>query len=324
MTKFYFFGGKGGVGKSTISSAFAIKSSDAGLRTLLVSTDPAHSTADVFDQPFGNEPSPVEGYENLWALEIDPEAELEEHMLEIKRAMNDQVSATIVNELEGHIEMAHQTPGAHEAALFDRIIEVMREAEGYDRIVFDTSPTGSTLRLLSLPEHLEQWIERLESKRARSLRLFEYSALGADRREAEERTVKDPIINRLRERKEMFEFAGEVMRNDAQFYLVMNPDQLSIEETRRAIATLGGHGLSIDGLVINRVTPAPDQDDHGTGGDFLRERYETEQQRIETIRSTFDEPVVGIIKTRTSEVTGELLRDIHEELAIEAMTSSVR
>lgn len=318
--KFVFFGGKGGVGKTTISSAYALESIQDGRRTLLVSTDPAHSTADIFGQPFGNEPQPVEGYENLWALEIDPEAELEEHMQEVRRAMNDQVSATIVNELDSHIELAHQSPGAYEAALFDRVIEVMQESEDFDRVVFDTSPTGATLRLLSLPEHLEKWIDRLADKRSRSLKLFEFAALGDKRKDAERRTAEDPIINRLKERKEQFEFAGEVLREDAAFFLVMNPDSLSINETRRSIETLGEHGLDVDGLVINRVSPEPDPEDRGRGGEFLAQKHATEEKRIATIQETFDEPVVGVVQTRTEEVTGEFLYEILGELAIDPQT----
>src|SRR6056297_1380939 len=116
MSKFVFFGGKGGVGKTTVSSAYGLKNARAGLRTLLVSTDPAHSTSDVFGQQFDDEPSSVDGVENLYAMEI-------------KQRMADQVSPSIVNAINSQIELAHKTPGAYEAALFDRFIEVMREAE---------------------------------------------------------------------------------------------------------------------------------------------------------------------------------------------------
>src|SRR6056297_335212 len=147
MNKFVFFGGKGGVGKTTVSCAYGLKCAREGLKTLVVSTDPAHSTSDVFDQQFGDEPERVEAYENLWAMELDPDEEVERHMMEIKRTMSDQVSPAIVNEIDRQIELAHRTPGAHEAALFDRFIDVMREAStpdggDYDRVVFDTSPTG--------------------------------------------------------------------------------------------------------------------------------------------------------------------------------------
>ena len=96
MARFVFFGGKGGVGKTTVSSAYGLKCANAGLKTLVVSTDPAHSTSDVFDQHFGDDPARVEGHENLRAMEIDPDEEVQEHMMEIKRRMGDQVSPSAV------------------------------------------------------------------------------------------------------------------------------------------------------------------------------------------------------------------------------------
>ena len=313
--KFVFFGGKGGVGKTTVSSAYALKCATAGLRTLVVSTDPAHSTSDVFDQQFDDEPRPVEGVENLHAMEIDPDEEVEEHMMNIKRRMGEQVSPAIVNEIDRQIELAHRTPGAHEAALFDRFIDVMRNADEWDRVVFDTSPTGGTLRLLALPEFLGEWIDRLVDKRAKSIDLFEKAAIGE--KEARRKAESDPIIAHLRERKEKFEFAGEVLRGRSAFYLVLNPDELSIRETGRAIESMERSGLSVDGLVINRVTPGPDDDEQGRGARYLRERVETERERIAHIESAFDEPVVATIETRVEEVRGDLLADVAAELAID-------
>ncbi|MFC6614006.1 ArsA family ATPase [Halopenitus salinus] len=319
MRKFVFFGGKGGVGKTTVSSAYGLKCAERGLSTLLVSTDPAHSTSDVFDQEFGDEPTPVEGHENLHAMEIDPEAEIERHMNEIRSSMGDQVSPAIVNEIDRQIELAHRTPGAYEAALFDRFIEVMRESDGYDRVVFDTSPTGGTLRLLALPEFLESWIDRLADKRRESVDLFEKAAIGD--RKARARLEDDPIIARLADRKEKFEFAGRTLRENAAFHLVLNPDELSIEESRRAIDELEAVGLSVDGLVINKVAPKPDDDETGTGADYLRERHRTERDRLERIRSEFSEPIAATIEQRVSEIKGDLLEEIAAELGIEVETA---
>ena len=315
MEKFVFFGGKGGVGKTTVSSAYAAQCANAGLKTLVVSTDPAHSTSDVFDQRFDDDPRPVEGYDGLWAMELDPEEEVEAHMQEIKRTMSDQVSASIVNEIDRQIELAHRTPGAYEAALFDRFIDVMRDADEYDRVVFDTSPTGGTLRLLALPDFLESWIGRLVDKRAKSIDLYEKAAIGD--KDARRKAKEDPIIQRLRERKEMFEFAGETLRDDAAFFLVLNPDELSIRETDRAIENLTEYGLDVRGLVINKISPAPDDDEQGRGAQFLRRRYETDRERVATIRDSFDEPVVAEIVLRIEEITGDLLADVADELDLE-------
>jgi len=319
MNRFVFFGGKGGVGKTTVSSAYGLNCARNGLQTLLVSTDPAHSTSDVFDQQFDDDPKSVEGHENLFAMELDPEEEVQRHMAEIKSTMSEQVSPAIVNEIDRQIELAHRTPGAYEAALFDRFIDVMRSSEEYDRVVFDTSPTGGTLRLLALPEFLESWIERLTAKRKESVDLFEKAAIGD--REAREKLQDDPIIRRLTERKELFEFAGEVLREQSAFYLVLNPDELSIEESHRAVADLTEAGLTVGGLVVNKVAPEPDDDETGTGATYLRERYRTERERLERIRGEFDQPVVAVIEQRVSEIKGDLLAEVTAELDIETAPS---
>jgi arsenite-transporting ATPase len=321
MRKHVFFGGKGGVGKTTVSSAYALRCARADLNTLIVSTDPAHSTSDVFDQQFDDDPSSVEGIDGLDAMEIDPESETERHLMETKRAMSDQVSAAMVNEIDRQIEMAHQTPGAYEAALMDRFIEVMREADEYDRVVFDTSPTGGTLRLLSLPDMLEGWIDRLAHKRERAIELYERAAIGNN----EPRRVMDgdPILDRLRTRKERFEFAGDRLRNDAAFFLVVNPDELSLRETRRAVEELRSYDLSVRGMAINRLTPEPEPHEEGRGATFLRDRVATERDHLETLHESFDPPVVAEIETRVSEVKGSILETVAGELDIEVRPDPV-
>jgi len=316
MEKFVFFGGKGGVGKTTMSAAYAVRCADAGLDTLVVSTDPAHSTSDVFDQQFGDEPRAVDGRDRLWAMEIDPDEEVEHHLMETKRALGDQVSAALVNEIDRQIEMAHQTPGAYEAALFDRFVDVMRSSENFDRVVFDTSPTGGTLRLLGLPDFLEGWIDRLTRKRERSIDLFEKAAIGNN----EPRRVMDgdPILARLRERKEFFEYAGETLREHAAFFLVVNPDELSIRETRRAVEGLADRGLAVRGLAVNRLTPSPDDDENGRGARYLRDRVATEEAHLRTLREEFDQPVVAEIETGVEEVKGDVRPEVAAELDIEA------
>jgi len=189
-------------------------------------------------------------------MEIDPEDEVTRHLDEIRQDLSEQVSASMVNEINRQLEMSHGTPGAYESALFDRFIDVMRNSEPYDRVVFDTSPTGSTLRLLGLPDLLEDWIDRLMHKRRTSIDLFEKAAIGNN----EPRRVMegDPVLARLQERKEFFEFAGSALHDDAAFFLVVNPDELSLNETERAIDDLREKDLAVRGLVANKLTPSPD------------------------------------------------------------------
>jgi len=313
MTEFVFFGGKGGVGKTTAASAYALRCARAGVETLVVSTDPAHSTGDVFDQAFDDDPSPVAGYDRLSAMELDPERELHEHLMETRRRLSDQLSAAMVNEIDVQIEMAHRTPGAYEAALFDRFIDVMRE-ESYDRVVFDTSPTGSTLRLLALPGLLEKWIDRLAYKREKSIELFEMAAIG--RQEPRRVAEGDPILAHLERRRERFEFAGRTLR-EAAFYLVCTPDELTVRETERSLSTHAEHDLSVEGIVINKLTPEPDPDEEGTGARYLRAKVATERERVERIEREFAPPVVARIPSRTREITGELLEETAAALEID-------
>ncbi|WIV67984.1 ArsA family ATPase [Natrialbaceae archaeon AArc-T1-2] len=320
MEPFVFFGGKGGVGKTTVSCAYARKCADAGLETLVVSTDPAHSVSDVFDQSFGDVPEPVGGIAGLSALEIDPDAEVTAHLEEIRSQLSEQVSAAMVNEINRQLEMAHQTPGAYEAALFDRFVDVMRNADAYDRVVFDTAPTGATLRLLGLPSFLEGWIERLAYKRRQSIDLFEKAAIG--KREPRRVMEGDPVLNRLEERKEFFEFAGGALRNDAAFVLVLNPDQLSLEETARTIEEMADRDLDVRGLVANKLTPEPDSGEDGRGIHYLRERVRTERDRLERVRTEFEPPLLATIESRPEEIRGELLADVAADLEIETDAES--
>ena len=175
-----FFGGKGGVGKTTCASAIALTASQAGKRVLLVSTDPAHSTSDMFERPIG--PEPVELLPNLHGLEIDGEFESKRYVATVKEQIRALFGHHILKEAGRQIDLAASMPGAEEMALFDRIGGLVRgEDDRFDLIVFDTAPTGHTLRLIRMPELLESWIRALSKSRQ--------AMLGVDQDDA-----TDPVI----------------------------------------------------------------------------------------------------------------------------------
>jgi len=162
-----FVGGKGGVGKTTTAAALALQAAERGRRVLVVSTDPAHSLGDIFDMAIGSRERLLAP--NLWGLEIDPEVEVGRYLDGVRATMRDFVRPAMYEEIERQIALTRHSPGAVEAALMERVVGLMDSAGGtYDLVIFDTAPTGHTLRLLILPEVMTAWMDGLLRSRERS------------------------------------------------------------------------------------------------------------------------------------------------------------
>jgi arsenite-transporting ATPase len=272
-----FFGGKGGVGKTTCAAAMALAASRAGRRVLLVSTDPAHSTSDVLERAIG--PLPVELQPGLWGLEIDAATESARYVAEVKDRVRTLFGHSILDEAFKQIDLAASMPGAEEVALFDRMGElVLGDDARFDLIVFDTAPTGHTLRLVRMPELMEAWVRALTRSRRAMLGI-----------EADDR--QDPILTSLTTRFERLQAvrARLVGGRTTAFVLVLVPERLPIEETARAIVQLDDTGVRVGGLVVNRVLPA------GTADPFLQARRDQERVYLEEIARRFgDRPRVEV------------------------------
>lgn len=278
-----FFGGKGGVGKTTLAAAFALLAAQGGRRTLLVSTDPAHSTGDVLGLVVG--PEPREVVPSLFAMEIDAAREADRYIADVKARIRDATPPRLLAEVERQIDIARVSPGAAEAALFERFARIMEDAGStYDRIIFDTAPLGYTLRLLSLPEHMEAWMRALISRRkkvnvvGRMWRRVAGAAAGSG-------DAEDPVLAALEERTARFERARRTLTDRARvaFVFVVIPEQLPIVETEHAVAALVRHGIPVGAVVVNRVLPASAE------GVFLARRREREAVYLERIERTFGE-----------------------------------
>jgi arsenite-transporting ATPase len=264
-----FFGGKGGVGKTTCAAATALAASRLGRRVLLVSTDPAHSTSDIFERKLGADP--VEVLPGLHALEIDANTESSRYVKTVKEQISQVFGHAILKEANRQIDLAASMPGAEEVALFDRMGALIRgEDQRFDLIIFDTAPTGHTLRLIRMPELMEAWIKALSRSRRAMLGI-----------EQDDRA--DPIMISLADRLERLkELRARLMSGrTTSFILVLIPERLPIEETSRAIDQLDEAGVKVGGLVINRVLP-----DHSTD-QFLTARRNQEQRYLDEITSRF-------------------------------------
>jgi arsenite-transporting ATPase len=267
-----FFGGKGGVGKTTCSAAFALAASRRNRRVLLVSTDPAHSTSDVFEQPIGADRRELAP--NLSAVEIDAARESSRYVDDVKREIDRMFSPGVIRQAHRQIDMAAASPGLAEVALLDRVIDVLVDRnESADLIVFDTAPTGHTLQLLRMPEAMAAWIQALVRHRRA---LLEIDHGGDDR-------ADDPILAALERRHErlMALRASITDRARTSFVLVTIPERLAIEETARAAEMLADTGVDVGALIVNRILP------DGLEGEFYLSRKHQEREYLTEIETRF-------------------------------------
>jgi arsenite-transporting ATPase len=291
-----FFGGKGGVGKTTCSSAFALGASRRGRRVLLVSTDPAHSTSDIFERRIGNTPTTV--LPGLAAIEIDADLESSRYIGRVKQDIGRIFSPNVVRQAGRQIDLAAASPGLAEVALLERMIDLIAANDAprsdYDLIVFDTAPTGHTLQLLRMPEAMTTWIQALVKHRRAMLEID----LGAEQ-DREAAVGADPVLAALERRRQRLTDLRERVhdRGHTSFVLVTIPERLAIDETARAAALLAETGLDIGALVVNRVLP------DGLTGAFYAARKAQEGEYLEEIARRL--PRLSRIVVR------QLPRDIH-------------
>ncbi len=280
MNKIVFFGGKGGVGKTTCSASFAVRCALKGKRTLLVSTDPAHSISDIFEKTIGSKIINID--KNLDALEINSELESQKYMNSVRANLKNVVSPIIVKEIKKQIDAAAVSPGTEEAALFDKMIEIINEkSDEYDQIVFDTAPTGHTVRLMSLPQLLSAWLSSLIEKRKKALGIMQMVKDAV--KKSKDETDQDEVIKILRKRLENMESARQVMidNNRLSFIFVLNAEKLAIDETVKAIKILDTYKIKVDSLIVNRILPEGSKDEFWQGRKQLEGRY------MEEIYATF-------------------------------------
>ncbi|MEI8308446.1 MAG: TRC40/GET3/ArsA family transport-energizing ATPase [Chloroflexales bacterium] len=237
MTHFRFFSGKGGVGKTSMACTTAVYHADAGRRTLIVTTDPASNLSDVFGQPIGHAITPIVGVPNLFAMEIDADqatAEYIDHAMEpIRAAFPPQIVTVMEEQMSG--------PCTAEVAAFDRFtdfIDVPSDGGGvFEVVIFDTAPTGHTLRLIALPVEWTRSIDTAE--------------------QGSGQTCIGPTAA-IQDAKHKYERAVAIMRDPVAttFTFVLQPEATSLRETRRAMDELHTLGITSQDLIVNGVVPA--------------------------------------------------------------------
>jgi arsenite-transporting ATPase len=287
--------GKGGVGKTSVAACTARRCAAAGLRTLVLSTDPAHSLSESLEVPLGSEPA--QAGDLLWGQEVRAQEEMERHW----SGVQDWLATLLVERGIDRISAQELTvpPGMDELFALLRL-QVAHHSGDWDAIVVDCAPTGETLRLLSFPDVARWWIEKVFP--------FERQLLAAARPIA--RSLLDiplpghEVFADVQRLSENLIAMNEILRDRSlsTIRLVMNPDRMVIGEAMRTFTYLNLYGYLTDAIVVNRMFSSD------VGAYFERWR-EVQQEHLELVRSAFSPVPVLCAPYFSSEVVGAEMLD---------------
>lgn len=286
-----FVGGKGGVGKTSVASATALARAREGARVLVVSTDPAHNLGHLWDLPVGDDAtrlaSPGAGLVD--GIEIDPERVVSTHLAAVRETMHRMLPDRLWPAADRHLELAREAPGTHESAIVDRVAETLATGlSDYDLVVYDTAPSGHTLRLLAMPEHLTGWTESLLASRDRAERFgAAIQGLGGQDRGADRDAELRRVLVRRRER---FATLRDTIRDPGltSFVVVTIAERLPVLETLALHEQLVKLGVDVGGVVVNRRSPAE-------AGPLLAGRRRLEDVETTTLREALpDTPLLEL------------------------------
>ncbi|MCM8814994.1 MAG: ArsA family ATPase, partial [Candidatus Omnitrophica bacterium] len=233
MTRFYFFSGKGGVGKTTMAAASAVYFASQSKKTLIITTDPASNLADVFEQKIGHKIVQINGVPNLFAVELDPDIATTEYKEKTLAPLRGLIPEESFKVLEEQLN----SPCTAEMAAFDRFTDFLQNSE-YEVVIFDTAPTGHTLRLLELPVEWSKVIEK------------------AAKEEGGGQTCIGPAAA-LAESKTKFDRAISAMQDTSRttFVFVLRPELTPIYEAERSMSELLKLKITSQELIINGIYP---------------------------------------------------------------------
>ncbi|MCH1642466.1 TRC40/GET3/ArsA family transport-energizing ATPase [Paenibacillus timonensis] len=258
--------GKGGVGKTSVAAATALRSAQCGRKTLVVSTDPAHSLGDSLDVKLSNEPMLI--CDNLWAQEIDTIHEVEKSWGKVQKYLTSLLTAKAVKDIT--TEELTVFPGMEDLLSLLRILQYYKE-KTFDVIIIDCAPTGETLALLSFPELLRWWMEKLFPVKRKAVKLVKpivEPLIGVPMPSDGVMSELENIYNQLDEMRQILSD-----REITSIRVVVNLEKMVIKEAQRSFTYLNIYDYNVDAIVINKVFPQQITDDYFRGWKAVQAKY---------------------------------------------------
>ncbi|EEY14309.1 Golgi to ER traffic- protein [Verticillium nonalfalfae] len=295
--RWVFVGGKGGVGKTTTSCSLAIQLAKARKSVLLISTDPAHNLSDAFNQKFGKEARLIEGFDNLSAMEIDPNGSMQDLLAGQDAQEMDAMGGGIGSMMQ---DLAFAIPGIDEAMSFAEILKQVKSMS-YETIIFDTAPTGHTLRFLQFPSVLEKALAKVSQLSTQYGPLLN-GFLGQGGQLPNGQNLNDMMAKLETLRETISEVNAQFKdENLTTFVCVCIAEFLSLYETERMIQELSSYGIDTHCIVVNQLL-FPKK---GSDCDQCNARRKMQKKYLEQIEELYDEFNVVRVPLLVEEVRGK-------------------
>ena len=311
--RYIMFGGKGGLGKTTLSATSAFWLARQGKRVLLFSVDPQASLSDIFQRDiFGQGPVPI--VENLWAQEVDADRRIKDYQEEIRKKILDMYGfEKVPEEIDNYIAAASAEPAMEESAIFDAVVDIIVRGD-YDYYIYDLVPLGHALYYLSMAKVYDEWINKI-TKLREDMRQYDQVAATIRR---EETVQEDQILSELTYIKDRINASSRILTDKARtaFFFVVVPEEMIILDTKKAAALFAKFDVPLSGYIVNRILPA----DLGPGTipPYLQNRIAMQKKYLDDIKGAFGNEVLAYVPEMERDVTGlamieRLARRLFEE-----------
>ena len=292
--KWIFVGGKGGVGKTTISASLSILLSKQGKKVLIISTDPAHNLSDAFNQKIGKQPTIIKGFENLYGIELDPEKD----MNNIDK-LNEILHVEEKSKVDGLLQTMEGTfPGIDEANNLKYISNLL-DNKDYDIVVFDTAPTGHTLKLLEMPLIIGKSMEKIMELKLQFSPVID-SVGGVLGPEIDQKLNK--FFTKMNELKDHMQKISDRFKDAEKttFIAVCIPEFLSVYETERLVESLFKENIDIRNVVVNQVLMCDNPDKCK----MCKSRTKMQKKYLEKIEEMFEDFHIIKVPLQNNEIRG--------------------